>query len=211
MGTTATGTSHTDSLMRHPSAEDLDAAHQLVSSARVGRDHSVAVPVPSGSFTAPPSNADDPSEREWDMTTGHTIAADIPPPSSSSSRFDAPAPLRSLQLKESPARPVKDGAFLGHCCRWAPFPPLLPSLHLPCSFADRIVTVARNGRRSGAVPPPAPPSATPAVSTSRRAMLIGPSIATARSMEARLPVRSWSMAARLLEGLIVQTTLPILR
>ncbi|PGH26929.1 hypothetical protein AJ80_01310 [Polytolypa hystricis UAMH7299] len=34
-GTTTT----TDTLMRHPSAEDLDAAHQLVSSARAGRDH----------------------------------------------------------------------------------------------------------------------------------------------------------------------------
>lgn len=77
-----------DVLSRHPSAEDLDAAQQLISSAQAGREHMV--------------------DRPWeDNQNGRPVEVAESVHSESSVAND----------KSSP-KSQKDSSFLGHSCRY---------------------------------------------------------------------------------------------
>ncbi|WEW57694.1 GATA type transcriptional activator of nitrogen-regulated proteins [Emydomyces testavorans] len=92
----------TDSMMRHPSAEDLDAAHQLVSSARGRRDQVAEF----GSLVTGmrSDGASGNSQNEAGSSSEHQGLAE----SNDESRPNAP--------RESPKIRGKDQVFLGHSC-----------------------------------------------------------------------------------------------
>ncbi|ODH49856.1 hypothetical protein GX48_04085 [Paracoccidioides brasiliensis] len=105
-----------DTLMRHPSAEDLDAAHQLVSSARGGRDSGVNI-MPDRQDMAKPleSVQEDTTTNTMDSSQkGYQGATEQPQ--------DQPSPVSSsttngpLLLKLSPKAPIKESVFTGHSC-----------------------------------------------------------------------------------------------
>ena len=85
-----------DVLTRHPSAEDLDAAQQLISSAQAGREHTV--------------------DRSWeDNRNGKPLE----PPADQVKREswpETPTSNNEPGEKTSP-RSQKDAPFLGHSCR----------------------------------------------------------------------------------------------
>ncbi|KAJ9360657.1 transcriptional regulator family: GATA type zinc finger [Paecilomyces variotii] len=99
--------SRTDNLVRRPSAEDLDAARQLVSSARGGREHS-ADPQREGSYV----KSDD-----WAAVNKRDppIEMDLRP---DGTRDDAAAHTAngSSATRRSPKSQAKDASFLGHSC-----------------------------------------------------------------------------------------------
>lgn len=80
--------------MRHPSAEDLDAAQQLISSAQAGREHSV----------------DHYGDHSRLKTSGS------PSPNYGAGPLTEGRPDGHLQERTSP-RGQKDTSFLGHSCR----------------------------------------------------------------------------------------------
>lgn len=85
--------------MRQPSAEDLDAAQQLISSAQAGREHLVQQygdGTPIMDSRSPPPNG---------------------PPSASSGRSADGRADSQLPGKTSPTS-QKDTSFLGHSCRY---------------------------------------------------------------------------------------------
>ncbi|KAL1997818.1 hypothetical protein VTN02DRAFT_691 [Thermoascus thermophilus] len=101
----------TDTLMRQPSAEDLDAAQQLVSSARGGREHMVDYQREGSGAADDDRDAvrrHDPS-RGGEMDTvpdGRRQDQPDPPPSSNG----------TAGVKRSPKSQGKDASFLGHSC-----------------------------------------------------------------------------------------------
>lgn len=87
--------------MRQPSAEDLDAAQQLISSAQAGREHlarQYGESTPIKGTSSPPPNG---------------------PPSASAYSADGRADSQPLAGKTSP-KSQKDTSFLGHSCRCVP-------------------------------------------------------------------------------------------
>lgn len=93
-----------DVVARHPSAEDLDAAQQLISSAQAGREHPVERPrdeTRAQSFEA------DPLRNRNEMDNG------VDNPGYASGEVNASA---SDKLSSSP-KSQKDTSFLGHSCR----------------------------------------------------------------------------------------------
>ncbi|EEP75800.1 predicted protein [Uncinocarpus reesii 1704] len=92
----------TDSMMRHPSAEDLDAAHQLVSSARGGRNQVSDL----ASATAETTIMHDPESVEDGPSPGeeHQRPEEL---------NDDSQPNASYQSSKSDG---KDQVFLGHSC-----------------------------------------------------------------------------------------------
>ena len=86
-----------DGPMRQPSAEDLDAAQQLISSAQAGREHlarQYGDHTPIMNSTSPPPND---------------------PPSASGCSTDG---QDTQHIKISPKPSTKDTTFLGHSCRY---------------------------------------------------------------------------------------------
>ena len=89
-----------DMVARHPSAEDLDAAQQLISSAQAGREHLID------------RNRDDDASRGFDAR--HT-----PTP------YDSERPIHGSTMQSTEAaladksspKSQKDTSFLGHSCR----------------------------------------------------------------------------------------------
>lgn len=79
-----------DVLTRHPSAEDLDAAQQLISSATAGREH-------------PVDHAWGGSQSEKPFDAGDNIKVEM-------------ASIGAADKSSSP-RSQKDSSFLGHSCR----------------------------------------------------------------------------------------------
>ncbi|THC91271.1 hypothetical protein EYZ11_009271 [Aspergillus tanneri] len=93
-----------DVVPRHPSAEDLDAAQQLISSAQAGREHPVE------------RNCDDTGTQgfEADHTRRGQDLVDTPAPyPSSETMANAPVSEKSSSSPKS----QKDTSFLGHSCR----------------------------------------------------------------------------------------------
>ncbi|GAD98205.1 GATA factor SREP [Paecilomyces variotii No. 5] len=99
--------SRTDNLVRQPSAEDLDAARQLVSSARGGREHSADQQregsyVKSDDWAAinkrdPPMEMDlRPDDKSDDAATNSTNGSSV--------------------MRRSPKSQAKEASFLGHSC-----------------------------------------------------------------------------------------------
>lgn len=98
--------------MRQPSAEDLDAAQQLISSAQAGREHlarQYGDPTPIMGSTSPPPG----------------------PPSTSGLSTDGQADTQPSG-KTSP-RSQKDTSFLGHSCRFV----LPPTIATPIASTGR--------------------------------------------------------------------------
>lgn len=88
---------NTNSPMRHPSAEDLDAAQQLISSAQAGREHLA---------------------RHYGDGHGIKQSGSPPPDSGSASGQLTDERADRGQDRASP-RAQKDTSFLGHSCRYA--------------------------------------------------------------------------------------------
>lgn len=114
--------------MRQPSAEDLDAAQQLISSAQAGREHLA---------------------RQYGDHTS-TMNSTSPPPNGPPSASGRSADGQDNQhIKISP-KPQKDTTFLGHSCRCVSSP-------APCSIVrgvdldtDLYTAIAeRKARHSG--------------------------------------------------------------
>ncbi|KAK2732713.1 putative electron transfer flavoprotein subunit [Onygenales sp. PD_40] len=113
--TTATAKS-ADLLMRHPSAEDLDAAHQLVSSARGGRDNGV-------NFLA---DRQDMAAKEWEASQEDNARRNMDPPSENGGHQmhvdeqqghgDSVSVSRAAMAKLSPKPQTKEPVFTGHSC-----------------------------------------------------------------------------------------------
>ena len=102
-------------LLRHPSAEDLDAAHQLVSSARGARERAVE-------FQR--ENQANSNDEDWDMVDGSDADGKTELTSGASTterqgHLEAPPSNISAvgPQQRSPKSPSRDAAFLGHSCR----------------------------------------------------------------------------------------------
>lgn len=86
--------------MKQPSAEDLDAAQQLVSSAQAGREHSV--------------------DRSRDDAGARTADADTNAPDGPTNT-SREAPKAESTGEKTPSKSQKDTSFLGHSCRFVLF------------------------------------------------------------------------------------------
>lgn len=86
---------NSDTLMKQPSAEDLDAAQQLVSSAQAGREHSV--------------------DRSRDDAGAKTADADTNAPDGPTNK-SREAPKAESTGEKTPSKSQKDTSFLGHSC-----------------------------------------------------------------------------------------------
>lgn len=108
-----------DSLMRHPSAEDLDAAHQLVSSARAGRNHGVDSRSERQDYRSDSQESttaeSSRSKMDWSQE-GYSGQ-----PRSKSDENDPGAPNQQTFLKPSSKSQTQETAFPGHSCRYASF------------------------------------------------------------------------------------------
>ncbi|OAX77944.1 hypothetical protein ACJ72_07752 [Emergomyces africanus] len=115
---TRSPTNSADILMRHPSAEDLDAAHQLVSSARGGRDNAVNFrpdrPEMAGKVLEN-VQADARSKVDSSSQNGRQSPVEQSqnqmPAESGGYPTDSPAPS-----KQSPTTQSKEPVFTGHSC-----------------------------------------------------------------------------------------------
>lgn len=85
-----------DVLTRHPSAEDLDAAQQLISSAQAGREHTI--------------------DRSWDDNRSEKPLEAAANQVKHESWPETPTSSNEPGEKTSP-RSQKDAPFLGHSCR----------------------------------------------------------------------------------------------
>lgn len=104
----------TDTLMRQPSAEDLDAAQQLVSSARGGRDHMV-------DYQREGSGARDSNDRDSAQQRDSRGEMDTAADGRRQDQTDAPATNGTASTKRpSPKSQSRDTSFLGHSCRLVP-------------------------------------------------------------------------------------------
>lgn len=107
--------SQSENLLRHPSAEDLDAAHQLVSSARGARERAVEIQREreggskediemgdgsDGDGNEELTSAASVTERQGQMETLETSNSQVGP------------------QHRAPRSPGRDAAFLGHSCRF---------------------------------------------------------------------------------------------
>ncbi|OJD12492.1 hypothetical protein AJ78_06918 [Emergomyces pasteurianus Ep9510] len=116
---TRSPTNNTDILMRHPSAEDLDAAHQLVSSARGGRDNSVSFRSDRQDMAGKAleniqgdaRNNVDPSSPQNGHQSPAQKTQDQVPAESGGYPIDSPA-----ASKQSPKAQSKEPVFTGHSC-----------------------------------------------------------------------------------------------
>lgn len=97
----------TDSMMRHPSAEDLDAAHQLVSSARGAREQ-VADFGSTENLLRPEGNELSSRNDGEAMQGGTSPSRDQMAVSGDETRSNA--------SHQSPKSRGKDQTFLGHSC-----------------------------------------------------------------------------------------------
>lgn len=101
--------SQSENLLRHPSAEDLDAAHQLVSSARGARERAAAAETrreSQGSANEDVKMGD--GDGDGDGNNELTFATEGQVEASNTQEAGP-------QQKSSPGR---DTAFLGHSCRF---------------------------------------------------------------------------------------------
>lgn len=98
----------TDSMMRHPSAEDLDAAHQLVSSARGARDQMTDF--------GPTENLLRPEGTEMLTRQDGEMIQDGTSPGRDQGPTASGDETRSNASRQSPKSRGKDQAFLGHSC-----------------------------------------------------------------------------------------------
>lgn len=114
-----------DILMRHPSAEDLDAAHQLVSSARGGRDNTVNFHSDRQEMAGKAlDNIHEDARRNMDSPskTGHEAPAEQRQDQASVESGGNPID-RPVSSKQSPKAQSKEPVFTGHSCRFvSPFP-----------------------------------------------------------------------------------------
>jgi hypothetical protein len=97
--------SSTSSLMRQPSAEDLDAAHQLVSSARGRPDAAVAHDLIEGIESRPSTRPESEESRSMRKGIGKGSAGNV----------------RNLSTRNPPqdsSAPAKGGAPSGQTCRF---------------------------------------------------------------------------------------------
>jgi GATA-binding protein len=100
-----------NNLVRHPSAEDLDAAQQLISSSRGAREL-------SSDFKLDTTGTD--RDDGWQAVNNNSprdemdvdVKADGPGPNPGSSAASTADP------KRSPQPSGKDASFLGHSCRY---------------------------------------------------------------------------------------------
>lgn len=95
--------------MRQPSAEDLDAAQQLVSSARGGREHMV-------DYQREGSGARD-DDRDAVKRHDSRGEMDTVADGRRQDQTDAPQSNGTTGAKRSPKSQGKDASFLGHSCR----------------------------------------------------------------------------------------------
>lgn len=102
-----------DNLVRHPSAEDLDAARQLVSSARGGREHSADQLRESNRVKSDDWAAVNRREPPTEMDLRPDGRSD-----DTGDRFAASTANGALASKRSPKSQAKDASFLGHSCRF---------------------------------------------------------------------------------------------
>ncbi|PGH01863.1 hypothetical protein AJ79_07800 [Helicocarpus griseus UAMH5409] len=106
----------TDILMRHPSAEDLDAAHQLVSSARGGRDNGASFHQDRQEIAGKAlENIQEDTQRTMDSSQdGHQVSTE--------QRQDqmpvepGNAVNQEIKTKPSPKAQSKEPVFTGHSC-----------------------------------------------------------------------------------------------
>ncbi|PGH05520.1 hypothetical protein GX51_02858 [Blastomyces parvus] len=115
---TRSPTKTTDIPMRQPSAEDLDAAHQLVSSARGGRDNPIKFHSDRKEMAGKAlENIQEDAARNVDshLQNGHETPGlqrqDQPPAESGLSPMDS-----SMPSKLSPKAQSKEAVFTGHSC-----------------------------------------------------------------------------------------------
>lgn len=88
-----------DVVSRHPSAEDLDAAQQLISSAQAGREHSVD------------QHYSDDGSRMAEAGGPQSFHEDYPVVQTSETAANGHA------VERTSPRSQKDTSFLGHSCR----------------------------------------------------------------------------------------------
>lgn len=112
--------SPSENMLRHPSAEDLDAAHQLVSSARGARERAAAAETRRGGSQG---SADEDVEMGDGDGDGNNELASGASKTEGQAQGQVEAPRdsntqeASLRQK-SPRSPGRDAAFLGHSCRF---------------------------------------------------------------------------------------------
>lgn len=108
--------------MRQPSAEDLDAAQQLISSAQAGREHlarQYGDSTPIKGTTSPPPNG---------------------PPSASG--YSADGRSDSQPPGKTSPKSQKDTSFLGHSCRCVPSSIICSIAQRMCQETDRCIAIA---------------------------------------------------------------------
>ncbi|KAK2766843.1 putative electron transfer flavoprotein subunit [Arachnomyces sp. PD_36] len=109
MNNTLKPISQSDNMLRHPSAEDLDAAHQLVSSARGARERHLEIRRGSqggANEDVEMGNASD----GGDVNDVSTVEQQ------GQAEGLAPSDTHAGQQHKSPRSPGRDAAFLGHSC-----------------------------------------------------------------------------------------------
>lgn len=99
---------------RHPSAEDLDAAHQLVSSARGGRDRG-ADSRPEGRGSGPDNGESLSSSSNMDLSPGSGILG-YDQHHHPQGQSPSPVSNRSTSSRLSPNPQAKDSNPFGHSC-----------------------------------------------------------------------------------------------
>lgn len=109
-----------ETIMRQPSAEDLDAARQLVSSARGGRDRGSDLP----------SEMQESRDEDWEVINGSDTGSKMEGLQECTVNMprgptEAAALDRVPASKQSPKSQSKEPIFLGHSCRCVLYNPLV--------------------------------------------------------------------------------------
>lgn len=133
MNTSLKPMSQSENLLRHPSAEDLDAAHQLVSSARGARERAAETrresqgsaneDVEMGNSGEGDGDGDGDGDENKELTPGTsaTEQQQAQGQGQGQSQSEPPAPTSNSgapSQHKSPRSPGRDAAFLGHSCRF---------------------------------------------------------------------------------------------
>ena len=111
-GVLASMSTSAETIMRHPSEEDLNAAHQLVSSAGGRRDY--------GNDLGPDMQEN--KDGDWEAINGSDTGGKMDGLEESPSKIqrgpaDAASSNRVPSSRQSPKSPSKEPIFLGHSCR----------------------------------------------------------------------------------------------